>query len=195
MKNVVLFHGYNGKDKSDWMLWLEKELTKENVPVTFLSYENSKQPNMDEWQELYKPIIQDINDETIFVCHSFGCLVAMKLLERTGLNIPKLILVACPKNDLSGDTLSGLFSRISDEEKQVLTEFAEQKFDWDKVENCAADITFLYSDNDHAVPYEETLKYYQPLFHNAEFKHYKNYGHFNRKADIYEMPDIIELIG
>lgn len=194
MKNVILFHGYNGKARCDWMLWLEKELEKQGVSVTFLSYEDSQRPVMEDWLAVFDSIHEDITDETVFVCHSFGSLVAMKFLERTGLSVSKMILVACPKNDLSGETLSGLLARVSEEERMLLTHFAEQSFDWEKVKACVSDVMFLYSEDDPAVPYEETLAYYQPLFPEAMFTSFKNHGHFNTKSGVVELPDVLEMI-
>jgi len=194
MKNTFLFHGYNGKNLSHWMLWLEKELIKKDIPVNFPSYKNSKRPNMQDWLHMMQPILSTISSDTTFVGHSFGCLVAFKILEALDYSIDRAILVACPKNKIEGKNLKSLLAKISEKDKKILHEFVEQEYDWEKIHKNVKKIIFCYSDNDYAVPYDESISYYKEIFPDAEYRTYKGYGHFNYKTDINTMPDIFEII-
>lgn len=151
---------------------------------------------MDEYRKLYFDKLVSLNkeDEIISVAHSFGCLVALNLVQSLPIIVSKMVLVACPKNKMEGHNLKSLLEKISDREKQIIAEFVEQDYDWNKIKAKVERLIFMYSDNDHAIQYDETLSYYQEIFPEAEFRIYQNYGHFNHKSNVFEMPDILRII-
>jgi predicted alpha/beta hydrolase family esterase len=95
---------------------------------------------------------------------------------------------------MTGLSLKGLWQRIGDKEREIVARFVEQELDWQNIKNKASNFIFCLSRDDHAVDFEESFKYYKELFPDADFKIYENYGHFNHKKNIYEMPDILSII-
>jgi len=149
---------------------------------------------MSNWVRLFSNKISSFDDDFIFIAHSFGCLVALKLVEKVDIKISDVVLVACPKNKIEGCNLESLWKKISDRKKDILTKFVEQDFDWDIIKSKIRNLNFFLLDDDFAIPYEETLPYYKSIFPKASFKTFKNYGHFNRRNNICELPEVLEII-
>lgn len=42
MKQVILIHGYNGKEMAHWMLWLEEQLKDLHISTFFLPIKAQK---------------------------------------------------------------------------------------------------------------------------------------------------------
>ncbi|MCA9382642.1 alpha/beta hydrolase [Candidatus Dojkabacteria bacterium] len=192
-KKTILIHGYAGRDLSFWLQWIEEELKKEKVTTYFPAYEDSKQPKMDQWVNLFKEELSDPDCEYSFVAHSMGCLVTLKLIEQLDLKLNNVVLVACPKNMVLDKVSGSLSTKVIGEERRILNEFFEQQYDWDLINSKISNLHFFFSDDDFAVPID-AYDYYKEIFPEAEFKIFNNYGHFNRKNDIYTLPEALELI-
>lgn len=192
-EKTILLHGYAGHDLSYWLQWLEQELVKQDKNVAFPSYENSKHPDMNEWLELVKPELTDNKAKYTLVTHSMGSLVALKLIESLDRVFDNVILVACPKNIVTDDDKGSLWKKVTGQEKESLKRFFEQELKFDLIESRVNQLHFFYSDDDYAVPFE-AHDYYNKRFPNAQFKTFHNYGHFNRKNDIYTLPEILEIL-
>ena len=192
-EKTILLHGYAGHDLSYWLQWLEQELVKQDKNVAFPSYENSKLPDMNEWLELVKPELTDNQVKYTLVTHSMGSLVALKLIESLDRVFDNVILVACPKNIVTDDDQGSLWKKVAGQEKETLKRFFEQELNFDLIESRVNQLHFFYSDDDYAVPFE-AHDYYNKRFTNAQFKIFHNYGHFNRKNDIYTLPEILEIL-
>jgi predicted alpha/beta hydrolase family esterase len=109
------------------------------------------------------------------------------------LHIDKMILAA-PLNDQQGADYA-LTSRPGKEsEISYLRNFIHQNFDFDTIKSKVNEFTFLLSDNDHLVPYEETRSYFENISPKAKFIKLHEYGHINEKAGITELPEVVNAI-
>lgn len=190
---TILIHGYAGHDLSHWLQWLQGELEKQNKDTYFPSYEDSKQPNMTDWQSLFTKELSVSDCEYTFVAHSMGCLVTLKLIENLNIKVKKVVLVACPKNVVAADEKGSLWEKIDGEEWALMEKFFNQDIDWNVINAKASNINFFFSDDDFAVPLE-AYDYYKNIFPDANFKVFHNYGHFNRKTGIFTLPEVLELL-
>lgn len=194
MKKVFIFHGYNSREMSHWMIWLEEKLRQAGVEVYFPAYNNSREPVMAEWLKLFESEKSKVDQETIFVAHSFGCLVTLKFLAELNITVSKVILVAPPRDEFTGKSLVGLLGKITETEKEAIIKFMNQKLDWDSLKSKSREFIFLLSKDDYAINFEESYSFYNKLFPSSDFKIYDSAGHFNHKAGIYEMPEVLDLI-
>jgi len=191
MTSTILIHGYIGKELSWWLQWLESKLNY-TQKVFFPSYINSKNPDMDEWMNLFHDKLVNKDCEYTFIAHSIGSLVTMKLIEKYDIHVKNMIVVGCPQNRISAH--KQFTDKIDNIKREIFTQFVEQEYDWRLIASKIENISFFFSDNDYAIPYQETISYYKKKFPNALFKTFHNYGHFNYKSDISELPEILDII-
>jgi predicted alpha/beta hydrolase family esterase len=189
----ILLHGYAGHDLSFWLQWLEVELNKQGKEVVFPAYEDSKLPIIEEWLSVFTKELSDSSYTYTFIAHSMGSLVTLKLIETLDIKINKVILVACPKNEVKDDDEGSLWQKVDGKEREILKSFFEQDMDWELIKSKIPELHFFYSEDDFAVPFE-AYHYYKKIFSDANFKIFKNHGHFNRKNDINTLPEVLELI-
>ncbi len=192
-EKTILNHGYAGHDLSFWLQWIEAELQKDNKEVVFPTYENSKLPKMEEWVSLIKKEVSDQSYTYTFVAHSMGSLVTLKLIESMNVTIEKVVLVACPKNYVATNDGGSLWKRVEGEERRILKTFFDQDLDFKAIQEKIPELHFFFSKDDFVIPYE-AHDYYQSKFPRAHFKTFNSYGHFNRKNNIYTLPEALEII-
>lgn len=191
-RRVFIFHGYGGKKGKSWQSWLENELSKLGYKVTFPSLPEF--PKIEDWEESIKELIPQIND-SIVICHSIGCLLLCYLVQKYDLKIEQSILVACPKNNLNdGKTIHGLLERLPKETSEALKSFVEHSIDWSKIAISVKNITFFYSNDDWAVPCEESMRYYKEFLPNSKFVVLKERGHFNEKTGVFTLPEVLDCV-
>ena len=110
-----------------------------------------------------------LNENSVLIGHSLGCLFILNLLEKLDIRIRAAFLVA------------GFTGFIGNEYFDTINKtFIEKNFDWEKIrKNCKC--FFVYgSDNDHYIPLPMGEELAEKL--NAELKIIKNAGHFNEKS-------------
>jgi predicted alpha/beta hydrolase family esterase len=105
VKNVIIVHGCNEKDKENiikynlpsqnlrhWIPWLKRELEKRGFEVFNPLMPKNWEPSYEEWKKEFERI--SLNEETIFVGHSSGGGFLVRWLGETKRKVKKLILVA-----------------------------------------------------------------------------------------------------
>jgi len=139
----VILHGYGGSPTSNFIPWLSMELKSRGHDVVAPELPNSINPNIEE-QVKYLLDNVELNENSIIIGHSLGAVVALKALEKSGLHIKKLILVAGFINPKS-----------KDKEVHEFLNTLDWVFDFDKIKSCVNDIIILRDSNDSVVPHVE----------------------------------------
>ncbi len=143
--NVVILHGYTGRNDKNFIPWLKTELEKRGAKVQAPQLPNTDDPVvMDQVEFVLNNVKFDEN--TILVGHSLGGLVAMKVLEKLPKPIHKLVLVApatlkqfyAPGEDINPKT---------GKQKAFIKSF-DYKFDYGKISQQAKSKVILQDDND-----------------------------------------------
>ena len=176
MKNALILQGWYQKPTSNWYPWLKKELEKKGytVIVPDLPTIHTDAPD---WAEIKKTILDldIIDNETLIVGHSLGCLMALKIAEEYKYN--KMILVAgWDFNDLTVEHQS----------------FWEQPIKHKKITNHVKNIICIASDNDPYFTWCTNEEMSRRL--NAKPILVQNAGHFTEEFGIKEIPEILKLI-
>ncbi|MEN9561625.1 MAG: leucyl-tRNA synthetase, leucyl-tRNA synthetase, partial [Candidatus Parcubacteria bacterium] len=94
VKRVVLLHGKGGSATGGPKVWLKEKLEKLGYEVLVPQLPNTDEPN-DEEQADYVQKHCVLDEKTAIVGHSFGGIVALRLLER-GVKVKRVALVATP---------------------------------------------------------------------------------------------------
>jgi len=87
-----------------------------------------------------------INENTIIVAHSIGCILAMKLIEEHNFKIKKLVLIAPPMQ--TAKTANGKI-------RKELKDYSNGKFDFEKIKKLIDEVVVFCDINDHIVLSEE----------------------------------------
>lgn len=191
-KTVCIFHGYGGNKPSTWLTWLNNSLQQQGYNTIYPTFPFMGTSKIEDWFEEFKKY--RITDEPItIVGHSGGTTLAFYVAQHMDIRIDKMILAA-PLNDKQGADYA-LTSRPGKEaEVDYLRNFIHQNFDFDAIKSKVKEFTFLLSDNDHLVPYTETLNYFKQIFPDAKFITLPNHGHINEKAGITQLPEVLDEI-
>ncbi|MDO8561627.1 MAG: leucine--tRNA ligase [bacterium] len=139
IKRIVLLHGKGGSPEGGPKLWLKKKLEALGYEVQVPQLPNTNEPD-DEEQADYVEKHCTLDEETAIVGHSFGGIVALRLLER-GVKVKRVALVSTP---FSGKYLDG-------KERPTVTAAINKGFDFEKIKKQAGFVA-LYDVGDHVVP-------------------------------------------
>jgi len=176
VKRIILLHGWGGTAEGAFKPLLKAKLESFGYEVHSPQLPNTDSPN-DEEQADYLQKNFTLDEETAVLGHSFGGIVALRLLER-GVKLGRVTLLATPFSSVPGEGKRG-----------NVTIALEKGYDWKKIkENCKGFLV-LNDTSDHLVPvtdgdaYAKELGAYQMKV-EAEVKH------FNGKTE----PEILRAI-
>lgn len=81
MMKVYIVHGYSASPDSHWFPWLEAQLVEQGIACERVAMPNSANPTPDAWlQQLAQRVT--IDDQTVVIGHSLGCIALMNFLAR-----------------------------------------------------------------------------------------------------------------
>ena len=174
MKNALILQGWYQKPASNWYPWLKKELEAKDFNV-LLPDLPTVHTDLPDWKKIEAAIIKldVINDQTLIIGHSLGCLMALRLAQKH--TFRKMILVSgWDFNDLT-------------QEHQL---FWQSPLDHPKIKQNVKDIVCVSSDNDPYFTYFTNEQMSQRL--GAKSVKVIGAGHFTDKFGISELPQILE---
>lgn len=176
MKNYFIIHGTYGHNKENWFGWLEEKLKSKGFDVYNFNYPTPDGQNFENWSEVLNKVINKINKESVFICHSIGCVFLAKYCLTNKIKIGKCIFVSgCNNYYFIKD-----FDKVN---KYMYTDKIEEF-----IPLCNKRICF-YSKDD---PYIK-LSALQDFAKSIQAKEivYEKAGHFNEKAGYNTFDDIL----
>lgn len=101
-KKVYIVHGYKASPQSHWFAWLAQQIQSAGHEAKIVSFSHSEQPDFETWQQDLKRDLIDLDENTVIVAHSLGCLsclhfISAHLMEK---KIQAVLLVAGFANHL-----------------------------------------------------------------------------------------------
>jgi len=162
-------HCKGGSTHGDFIPWLKKELESRGFEVQAPNLPHTDEPDDVEQTEFVKKHCT-FDEQTVVIGHSFGGIVALRLLEQ-GIKVNRAVLVSAP--------FSGNFK----DKKGRPTVIAALKkgFDVETIKKNSLGFSFLYDLNDYVVPISDGEEYakhigfgmfkvkaQKPHFHNPE---------------------------
>ena len=150
VKRIILLHGRGGSPTGGPKVWLKEKLEKLGYEVQVPQLPNTDEPN-DEEQADYVQKHCTLDNETAIVGHSFGGIVALRLLER-GVKLKRVALVSVP---FSGKYLDG-------KKRESVTKALKKGFDFDTIRKNAH-LVALYDVGDQVVSVSDGEAYAKAL--------------------------------
>ena len=180
MKNIFIIHGSYGSPQENWFPWLKKELSKLGhkvfVPQFPIPSPNKRDPaygghNLSNWLKTLEDYKKYINEDTIIIAHSRGCIFTYRFLEKLKKPVSSVFFVAPWIN----------FIWYPKGWKKI-DSFHEKPFNWSKIKKGTKHCEVFQSSNDPTqIPVNEGKKIAKNL--NARFVLVKNAGDFSAYYD------------
>jgi uncharacterized protein len=170
---ALILHSWFGKINADWLPWIQKKLIAKHYQV-FLSQIPTFDSNLPELNTSLSFINKQtkVDNNTLVIGHSLGCLLAMRLAEKK--SFAKMILVAgWDYNDLTA-------------EHQL---FWKTKIKHDLIKKNVKEIIVVSSDNDPYVTQAISAEMCKRL--NGKFVLVPGAGHFTEKYGVTKIPEIL----
>ncbi|HBF65549.1 MAG TPA: serine hydrolase family protein [Clostridium sp.] len=178
---IYLTHGFTASCKANWFPWLKEQMKKKGVEVIVPDMPNTEDPHLVPWIEKLEENVCEINEDTVFIGHSLGCITTLRFILKKGLKIKGAILV------------SGFMDENPMEvQKEGLIEFVDGEIDVDKVKCLIPHRVMLTAVDDDIVPMEATKKMAEKL--DIRLIVLDKGGHFIDRDGFTEFPQVLELL-
>ena len=136
--NFVFLHGfYRTREVKDPLKWLNEQISRADNFWDILP--NPDKPDLDEQMEFVMENAH-IHKDSVIVTHSLGGVLALKMIEKHGLKIKKLVLISTPQ-------------KVNLEELESYN--PGDKFDFDKVKSLVGEIVMFRAQEDHILTAQE----------------------------------------
>ncbi|MBQ8424470.1 MAG: alpha/beta hydrolase [Clostridia bacterium] len=179
MKNYFIIHGTYGHNKENWFPWLENKLKEQGYEVFNFNYPTPEGHNFENWSKVLDKVKDKINNESVFVCHSIGCVFLAKYCLSNNIRIGKCIFVSGCNNYYFLED----FDKIN---KFMYTD------EINKFINLCNERICIYSKDDPYIKIDALESFAQSI--NAKKIIYEKAGHFNEKAGYTEFEDLLKLL-
>lgn len=187
---VLILHGTGGHSGKNWYPWLKKELEKLDYNVLVPDLPNSEKPDSEEWLKALNKYKDRINEKSIIIGHSLGCLAALQFIQETGKKISKLIFVAPihPKMD---------WKKVEEthqpEQAKLIKKFVERPVNWSKIKSLVSSLVIYLSNDDPYIPFRVKDLYAKDA--QVTLRLFTGKKHFNKKtANMTEFPEILSEV-
>ena len=147
----LLLHGRGSSSKGEYHQWLKAELEKRGYEVEVVDLPHPEEPS-DKEQADYVEQHCTLDERTVIVGHSFGGVVALRLLER-GHKLRRVVLVSTP---FSGKFLDGKV-------RKSVTAALKKGFDFDTIKKNAKTFMIVPDGKDPVVPATDADAYVKAL--------------------------------
>lgn len=180
-KHIIIVHGYTASPQSHWFPWLKKKLESQGAVVTIPAMPNSSDPNFAEWLQYLEGLSLSIDQNTIFIGHSLGCITVLRFLEKHRKEIDQIggyLLVAG-----FAETLANI---------PFLKTFTEDQLDDNTLISITEHRVSMISLNDEIVKSEYSVNLANRLQTQKLFV--ENAGHFLDRDGYKELADIFPIL-
>lgn len=179
MENYFIIHGTYGNKNENWFGWLEKELKKRGKQVYNFNYPTPNNQNYESWTNVLKKVLNKINIESTFICHSSACIFLIKFCINQKIKIKKAIFVSGFNNYFSGTEIDQLNKDFYIDNIKLFKNYCDN-------------IICFYSQNDPYVQYDYLNNFANLL--DAQKNIIKKAGHFNKSAGYINFEEILKFL-
>lgn len=169
---AVLVHGWDGGPDKHWFPWLGKKLSELGYGVFNVPMPNPSKPSRKTWVKHLQDHIT-VDDNTVFVAHSIGCIAVLRYLEKIS-DTPRALIFVAPFTE-------------NEKKYKTVKSFFHGKLNWKQIKKCSKIYT-LHSDDDPFVSPWQRFVFKEEA--NAINVVQKDKGHFTGKT----LPKVLEII-
>lgn len=96
MKNthIYVIHGYTSSSKSEWFPWLKEQFKYSNVKLYIPNMPDSDDPHLEPWLNHLRKNILNMDENTIFIGHSLGCVTILSYILEKNIKIKGAIFIS-----------------------------------------------------------------------------------------------------
>jgi leucyl-tRNA synthetase len=178
--NFLILHCKSGSPESDFYPWLKAELETKGFKVQVPALPNPGEPDDGEQTEFVLKNC-NIDENTVVIGHSFGAIVALRLLER-GAKVNRVVLAGLP--------YSGKFT--DGKTRPTVAAAAKKGFDFAKIKTQTQSLIALYDTNDPVVPVSDGKLLEQNRVPVVYVR--TNGGHFHEKQEPAVLEQVLPVI-
>ncbi len=172
-----------GVNSSDFYPWLKNELEKRKHEVIIPEMPDTHYPKIEEWVPVLKGL--DIDENTILIGHSIGCLTILQYLEKYKTKVNSCLFVAGWFN-LSEETMQ------EEGTPEIVNPWTKAPLDFDKIKKNCPKFAALFSDNDPYVSADQAKLFEQRLNAKTIIEH--NKGHYNETEEPTVLNALLSLV-
>ena len=178
---VYVIHGFTASSKANWFPWLEVHGHSLRISMRIPDLPGANDPHLEPWLEEIEEAVKEMDENTIFIGHSLGCITAIRYVLRKGIKIKGAIFV------------SGFMGENPMEvQKDGLSEFVNGEIDVEQVKRLIPKRIMLTATNDDIVPWEATKEMAQRL--NCELIVLSAGGHFIDRDGCTELHEVLRIL-
>jgi predicted alpha/beta hydrolase family esterase len=178
---IYLIHGFTASGKANWFPWLQEQLQKNSIELIVPDMPNSDDPYLMPWLQKIEDISKEINEDSIFIGHSLGCITTLQFILKKNIKIKGAILV------------SGFMDENPMEvQKEGLSQFVDAFVDVEEVKALIPYRVVITAEDDDIVPTAATKKMAERL--DAKLIELNSGKHFIDRDGFTEFPEVLDLI-
>ena len=183
MKNYFIIHGTRSNQYGNWIPWLYEKLAKSGEKCLVPNFPADEGMNYRKWKKILEGYLAagEINEDTIFICHSLGCVFVTRFVVEHRLRISGIVAVAGFNDDVIPEEYVALNKSFLTKDKTIA-----------KISNYVKFFHCIFSDNDPYVQYDNLLNFAKLA--NAKVHEIEGGGHLNGEAGYNEFPFLWELL-
>lgn len=180
-KTVFIVHGEHASPEDHWFAWLAQQVEAMQGVAKLVFLPDADAPEFDLWQQALDMQMTGLNEHSIVVAHSLGCLAVAHYLSQH-LNHQKVQALIC---------VAGFKSLLPHQPE--LNSFIQQaKLESRVLHRQIAHRIALFSNNDSVVPPPLALQFGH--FMNAQLLEVKQAGHFTQQDSFSEFALLQQIL-
>lgn len=183
INKIYIIHGHDASPNDHWYPWLSRKLQQAGHYSRRIVMANASQPDFEAWQKFLALQMPDLDENTIVIAHSLGCLTALHYLNQRFLQTGARIK--------AGIFVSGFKTRLTTQPE--LTNFIQcAKMDSGILQTHIPICISFISSNDPIVPPPASIQL--GSFINAQIYEVKDAGHFMAEDGFSEIPELWDVL-
>ena len=181
LMKVFIIHGYQSSPEQHWFPWLATKIEQMGSQCEIVHLQGSDQPDFATWRQNLEAQVHPLNEQTIIVAHSLGCISVLDYLSEAlnGRLIKAIFMVAGFNENLTALPELNQFVQQAKLNDALLRFRIQQRYS-------------LFSCNDPFVPAPLSIRFGQLL--NAQMIEVKKAGHFIQSDGLSEFPQLWEKL-
>ncbi|WP_133534601.1 RBBP9/YdeN family alpha/beta hydrolase [Tenacibaculum caenipelagi] len=176
--NIYLIHGYTASPDSNWFQNFKQSLENDFIEVSILEMPDSLAPKLNDWVSYMENHIKEIDENTIFIGHSLGCISILNFL-----------------NKFKTTKIKGLFlisGFVESSPIPELIEFLKPKLNYNHLKEITKTRVAISAIDDDIIPYQYSKTMAEKL--DAKFTLLKKGKHFIDRDGFTKFPFLVKEI-
>ncbi|WP_019837755.1 RBBP9/YdeN family alpha/beta hydrolase [Acinetobacter towneri] len=181
MAQIYVVHGYTASPDENWFPWIQEYADQQKASLKVLRLDPSPTPTLGVWKRQMDEQVDEIDENTIFIAHSLGCIATLHFLTKKlkTQKIKQAVLVA---------GFNGRLGRLDE-----VNPFIDAcKIDFDLLKRQIAHRVVIYSAGDDRVLPKFSLEQARSL--DAKIIEAQHQGHFIDSQGCTELVEVWQAI-